>query len=221
MPRLAVARSANNHGETSGILGKRVELRLSTNSSIPTGSSTSCLIMVNRFLGRQAPRISPCHQVRLISRHKLPIPGLGIPLGIVIEIFCLTQVDAAQDYATIIHANRKTDRSSHRALIWDFRFSSQQPTLYPPLGTPAHKYFLWPGPGLGTESRRCQCKPLTAGRGLPISFCQTPLRPLLALDRFSGSHSLGYPAGSDNPAIRRSILPNNRFVRWLSANSSQ
>src|ERR1035437_1361111 len=94
-------------------------------------------------------------------------------------------------------------------------------TLYPPLGTPAHKYFLWPDPGLGTESRRCQCKPLTAGRGLPISFCQTPLRPLLALDRFSGSHTLGHPAGSDSPPIRRSILPNNRFARWLSAKSSQ
>src|ERR1019366_3674706 len=32
------------------------------------------------------------------------------------------------------------------------------PALYPPLGTPAHKYFLWPGPGLGTGSRLCQCE---------------------------------------------------------------
>src|ERR1017187_10094562 len=94
-------------------------------------------------------------------------------------------------------------------------------SLYTPLGTPTHKYFLWPSPGLGTESRLCECEPPTAGRGLPIWFCQTPLRPLLALDRFPSSHSLGYPAGSDSPAIRRSILPNNRFVSWLSANSSQ
>src|ERR1035437_4524791 len=28
------------------------------------------------------------------------------------------------------------------------------PTLYAPLGAPAHKYFLWPGPGLGTGSSR-------------------------------------------------------------------
>src|ERR1017187_3055646 len=32
------------------------------------------------------------------------------------------------------------------------------PTLYPPLGTPAHKYFLWPGLGLGTRSPLCQCE---------------------------------------------------------------
>src|ERR1019366_10693858 len=52
-------------------------------------------------------------------------------------------------------------------------------SLYTPLGTPAHKYFLWPSPGLGTESRLCECEPPTAGRGLPIWFCQTPLPPLL------------------------------------------
>lgn len=75
--------------------------------------------------------------------------------------------------------------------------------------------------GLGTQSRLCQCKPLAAGRGLPIRFCQTPLRPLFAPDRFTGCHHFSYPPGNDSPAIRRSILPNNRFVRWLSANSSQ
>src|ERR1019366_877714 len=53
------------------------------------------------------------------------------------------------------------------------------PTLYAPLGTPAHKYFLWPSPGLGTESRLCECEPPTAGRALPIWFCQTPLPSLL------------------------------------------
>ena len=55
----------------------------------------------------------------------------------------------------------------------------------------------------------------------PSGFVRHPSVPLLALDRFPSSRSLGYPAGSDSPAIRRSILPNNRFVRWLSANSSQ
>src|ERR1039458_10400970 len=40
---------------------------------------------VNRFLGRQAPLISPCHQVRLISRRKLPIAGLGIFLAVLIR----------------------------------------------------------------------------------------------------------------------------------------
>src|ERR1039458_2880207 len=72
---------------------------------------------VNRFLGRQAPLISPRHQVRLISRHKLPIAGLGIFLAVLIEILGVAKIDAAQDDATIIHANRKTDGSSHRALV--------------------------------------------------------------------------------------------------------
>lgn len=49
---------------------------------------------------------------------------------------------------------------------------------------------------------------LTAGRDLLIRFCQILLRPLLALDRFSGSRSPGYLAGSDRSAIPRSILPN-------------
>src|ERR1035437_555085 len=52
-------------------------------------------------------------------------------------------------------------------------------TLYTRLGTPAHNYSLWRGPGLGTESRLCQCEPPTAGRGLSIRFCWTPLRPPL------------------------------------------
>ena len=30
-----------------------------------------------------------------------------------------------------------------------------------------------------------------------------------------------YPLATRRAAIRRSILPNNRFVRWLSANNSQ
>jgi hypothetical protein len=30
-----------------------------------------------------------------------------------------------------------------------------------------------------------------------------------------------YPLATGNAAIRRTILPNNRLVRWLSANNSQ
>jgi hypothetical protein len=46
----------------------------------------------------------------------------------------------------------------------NFRVSPNNPTLYIPLGTPAHKYFLWPGPALGTRSRLAQfesrnCRP--------------------------------------------------------------
>ena len=62
--------------------------------------------------------------------------------------------------------------------------------------------------------------PETADHGLPIRSCQTPLRPFLTLDRFSG-HGLSYPAGSDSTASRRTILPKSRLVRWLSASKSK
>ena len=39
----------------------------------------------------------------------------------------------------------------------------------------------------------------TVDHGLSIRSCQTPLRPLLTLDRFPG-HGLSYPAGSDSTA---------------------
>src|ERR1019366_1463167 len=95
------------------------------------------------------------------------------------------------------------------------------PTLYTLSGIPAHHYFLWPGPGRGTGPVCPNASPATVDHGLPIRLCQTPLPLLLTLDRFPGSPRHGYPAGSDSPAIRRSILLNKRFVRWLSANSSQ
>src|ERR1035441_10337407 len=31
-------------------------------------------------------------------------------------------------------------------------------SLYTPLGTPTHKYFLWASPRLGTKSRLCECE---------------------------------------------------------------
>ena len=58
--------------------------------------------------------------------------------------------------------------------------------------------------------------PQTAGRGLPIRFCQIPLRLLLTLDRFFG-HGLCHLVGSDNLAIRPGIAPNRRRVRCPSA----
>ena len=88
----------------------------------------------------------------------------------------------------------------------NFRFSSQlphnRPALYTLSGVPAHIYFSWLGPGLGIGSRLCQCESPTAGRDLPIRFCQTLLRPLLALDRFSGSHTA--PAIPPEATARRS-----------------
>jgi len=42
--------------------------------------------------------------------------------------------------------------STHHGNYPEFRFGSQQPeSIYTPLGTAAHKYYLWPGLGLGTE----------------------------------------------------------------------
>ena len=55
----------------------------------------------------------------------------------------------------------------------------------------------------------------------PSGFVRHPSLPSWLWIDFPASRSLCYPAGSDSPAIRRSILPNNRFVRWLSANNSQ
>src|ERR1019366_8268267 len=95
------------------------------------------------------------------------------------------------------------------------------PTLYTLSGLPAHPYLLWRCPGLGTRAQTMPMRvPNCWSRPSHPVLSGTPPSPF-ALDRFPGSHSLGYPAGSDSPAIRRSILPNNRFVRWLSANSSQ
>jgi hypothetical protein len=60
-----------------------------------------------------------------------------------------------------------------------------------PLGTPAHECFLWPRPGSGQSPDYANASPQ-----LLVRFCQTPLRPLLALDRFPGCHDLSYPAGA-------------------------
>jgi len=68
--------------------------------------------------------------------------------------------------------------------------------------------YLWFRPErLGLASRLWQCELPIAGHGLPIRFCQTLFRPLLVLDRFLGSCSPSYPAGSNSPASRPSILP--------------
>jgi hypothetical protein len=55
----------------------------------------------------------------------------------------------------------------------------------------------------------------------PSGFVKHPSVPFWLWIDFPAPRSLGYPAGSDSPAIRWSILANNRFVRWLSANNSQ
>src|ERR1039457_5542626 len=96
-----------------------------------------------------------------------------------------------------------------------------RPTLYAPLGTPAHNYFFLAEPRARNRVQTMRMRaPNCWSRPSHLVLSDTP--PFaVGLDRFPGSHSLGYPAGSDSPAIRRSILPNNRFVRWLSANNSQ
>ncbi len=73
--------------------------------------------------------------------------------------------------------------------------------------------FLGRAQGLGQIPDCANASPKTAGRGLPVRFCQTPLRPLLTLGRFPGCHGLSYPAGSDSTAIRRTMLPKSRLVR--------
>jgi len=76
-------------------------------------------------------------------------------------------------------------------------------TLYIPLGTSEHKYFPWPGPGLGdTVPSEPNSSLATADPRPFVRSSQTPLRPLLTLDRSLG-HGLSYPAGSDSTAIRR------------------
>src|ERR1035437_1841516 len=94
------------------------------------------------------------------------------------------------------------------------------PTLYTLSGIRPHNYFLWPGPGLGTESRLCQCGPPLLVAAFRSGLVRHPSVPLLTLDRFPG-YGLCYPAGSDSIAIRRTILTKSRLVRWLSASKSQ
>src|ERR1017187_1651187 len=78
----------------------------------------------------------------------------------------------------------RASRRGDSALSRNFRFSFQQPdTIYPFRNSSAQISSL-----AGPKARdRVQTMPIrapTAGRGLLIRFCQTLLRPLLALDRF-------------------------------------
>jgi len=83
------------------------------------------------------------------------------------------------------------------------------------------KLFLGWAQGSGHGPVRPNSGPPTADHGLPIRSCQTTLRPLSTVERFSNSHSSGYPARSESRAVVVTILPNNHFVRWFSANTSQ
>ncbi len=59
---------------------------------------------------------------------------------------------------------------------------------------------------------------------LPFSHpCPQTLFPSAAslVDEICSSLRLAYPAGKGSEAIRPTMLPNSRRVRWLSANSSQ
>jgi hypothetical protein len=78
------------------------------------------------------------------------------------------------------------------------------PTLYTPRGVPAHYFPLAGSRGLGQGPVYPIASPETADCGLPIRFCQTPLRPW--------SLQIDFPAATAS-AIRRSILPNNSLVR--------
>src|SRR5450759_3868474 len=103
----------------------------------------------------------------------------------------------------------------------NFRFSSQQPNTICPFRNSSAQIFSLAEPRARNRVQTMRMRaPNCWSRPSHLVLSDTP--PFaVGLDRFPGSHSLGYPAGSDSPAIRRSILPNNRFVRWLSANSSQ
>src|ERR1017187_10338401 len=96
------------------------------------------------------------------------------------------------------------------------------PTLYAPLGTPAPKISSFGrAQGSGQSPDYANASPQLLVAAFPSGFVRHPSVPLLALDRFPGSRSPGYPAGSDSTAIRRTILPKSRLVRWLSARKSQ
>src|ERR1019366_8092670 len=110
-------------------------------------------------------RFLPCPCSRLVTSIVvtllLLLPGVRcrprvIRLALLLALPCSPLV-RSQERLREIKGVRDTSPDQH--LNWDFRFSSQQPhTISPFLGTPAHKYFLWPGPGLGTGSRLCQCE---------------------------------------------------------------
>ncbi len=62
--------------------------------------------------------------------------------------------------------------------------------------------------------------PATADHGLLSGFVRHLSVPSWLWIDFPGQ-GLSYAAGSDSTAIRRTILPKSRLVRWLSASKSQ
>ena len=63
--------------------------------------------------------------------------------------------------------------------------------------------------------------PKDATAPLSIRVSDTLPPPASPLAEIRSARRLAYPAGKGSEAIRRTMLPNSRRVRWLSASSSQ
>ena len=93
--------------------------------------------------------------------------------------------------------------------------------LYAAGWIPAH-YFSFGGSKNSTQRPLCaNSSPETADCGLPIRYCQTPLRPWWLQIDFPAATTLAIPTEATAPFIRPSMLANSRRVRWLSARSNQ
>ena len=99
----------------------------------------------------------------------------------------------------------------------NFRFSSQQPTTIYLFRDSSAGMFSLAGSRIRVPRRESPQLLTTAFLSGFVRHLSVP--SCLWID--FPSHGLSYPAGSDSTAIRRTILPKSRLVRWLSASKSQ
>jgi hypothetical protein len=84
--------------------------------------------------------------------------------------------------------------------------------IFPSPATPAVQVGANSGSSGYGQTRKCL---------ISSDFSYTPPSPTSSLTDFPATAVFTYPAGTASAAIRRTILPKSRRVRWLSANTSQ
>ena len=93
--------------------------------------------------------------------------------------------------------------------------------IYPQVASARSPFGISPGAKAPVVSGRTFAG--TKNREFPQfeALSRTPLPRPPSSSRLVSPCCRAYPAGSGKPSIRRSMLPNKRRVRWLSASNSQ